>query len=432
LICIEELGVAFPALKVSSLESLPILRKFPYPFKAGFSICSDIDETDDLDRFLEIQKFLNTRRMTSIGKGLGLEIGNTFLMYETPNTLFYYSGNKRYVDVLRTLIKAGYVDCIHSFGDNARHREDTIKAINDLKRNNCFVKVWVDHSCAASNFGRHSTKGTGDSPGSPIYHSDQTLKYGIKFISRGTVSRIIGQETPLKIKSVLTICNLSFPVKSTITMMREIAKLGLSFCGSNRYSMHWDNNLIKVRTLADGQKVFEFLRFNNHFAGGSDAKCLAYTMQPKVLDYLKQVNGYMIVYTHLGRNPDSSLIPGATVQALRNLAQQFRHGEIYVTTTSKLLSYLVNHRFLNWSYNSNNDNNLAIHIHGVDDPVSGYYVPTEKELAGLTFYIPGDKHTEVFLEGRKVNCITTNPSDYTGQKSIMFPLRPLSYPKELQ
>ena len=34
------------------------LRRFPYPYKAGLAICSDIDGTTTLDRFLGIQEFL--------------------------------------------------------------------------------------------------------------------------------------------------------------------------------------------------------------------------------------------------------------------------------------------------------------------------------------------------------------------------------------
>ena len=37
------------------------LRKFPYPYKAALSICSDIDGTSTVEEFLEIQEFLNTK-----------------------------------------------------------------------------------------------------------------------------------------------------------------------------------------------------------------------------------------------------------------------------------------------------------------------------------------------------------------------------------
>jgi hypothetical protein len=54
------------------------LRKFPYPFRAALTICSDIDGTDTLENFLATQNFLNTERDTDMGLGIGLEIGNSF------------------------------------------------------------------------------------------------------------------------------------------------------------------------------------------------------------------------------------------------------------------------------------------------------------------------------------------------------------------
>ena len=57
------------------------IRKFPYPYKAALAICSDIDETESIEEFLEMQEFLNTKRRTRYGTGLGLEIGNSFWFY---------------------------------------------------------------------------------------------------------------------------------------------------------------------------------------------------------------------------------------------------------------------------------------------------------------------------------------------------------------
>ena len=55
------------------------LRKFPYPFKAALTIASDIDETKNVDKFLEIQEFLNTKNITAMGKGVGRKLAIVFL-----------------------------------------------------------------------------------------------------------------------------------------------------------------------------------------------------------------------------------------------------------------------------------------------------------------------------------------------------------------
>ena len=68
-----------------SIEKEVALRKFPYPFKAAMTICSDLDQTGTLEEYLEIQKFVSTNENTSMGKGLGLNIGNSFFFYEPPS-----------------------------------------------------------------------------------------------------------------------------------------------------------------------------------------------------------------------------------------------------------------------------------------------------------------------------------------------------------
>ena len=42
------------------------LRKFPYPFQAAVTICSDIDGTDTAEKSLAVQNFLNTLRKQGI------------------------------------------------------------------------------------------------------------------------------------------------------------------------------------------------------------------------------------------------------------------------------------------------------------------------------------------------------------------------------
>ena len=86
------------------------LRKFPYPYKAALAICSDIDNTETLEEFLEIQKFLNTNTMTSLGRGLGLEIGNSFLMY-APDTccISFFDEDTKTAEVITKLVKNTYL-----------------------------------------------------------------------------------------------------------------------------------------------------------------------------------------------------------------------------------------------------------------------------------------------------------------------------------
>ncbi len=404
-------------------EGKVALRKFPYPYKAAMTICSDIDETTTKEEFLEIQKFLNTKEETTMGQGVGLEIGNSFMMYAPPACAFsYFSRNPGSAQVIKKFIKTGYIDFIHSYGEKTDFtRKDAIKAIEELNNNQCKVDVWIDHAKTPDNLGDDHTFGLGDHPGSIAYHSDLTLAYGIKFVWLGRVTTVIGQSVPITLKTFSSVYDSRHTVDSLKNMVKEFAKNVLAVFGNRKYAMHKSYDLVRIAKLNDGQKVYEFLRFDNYWKGvaeGATSKRLAYVISKRTLDRLKKVNGYMIVYTHLGKNSDcSQVIAKETQTALRDLASEYERGNIYITTTSKLLNYYVNHKYLNWSYKTK-DNEIIITISGVEDPVFGSFVPITEDLQGITFYVPDKDKTRIYINDKEIANIQRNPPDYIKRESV--------------
>ena len=399
------------------------LRKFPYPYKAAVAICSDIDGTTSKEEFLEIQKFLNTKEKTSMGEGVGLEIGNSFMMYAPPTCAFsYYSANPGNAKVIKKFIKTGYIDFMHSYGEKVDfNRKDAIRAIKELSENSCKVDVWIDHATTLDNLGDDRTFGLGDHPGSTAYHSDLTLDYGIKFVWLGRVTMIVGQSAPITLATFTSIYDPDHPISSLVNMTKEFAKNVLAVFGNKKYAMHKDYGLMRITRLDDSQKVYEFLRFDNYWKGvgtGATSKRLAYVISKRTLERLKEVNGYMIVYTHLGANSDCSQVVAKETQiALRDLASEYERGNIHVTNTSKLLNYYVNHRYLNWSYETKGDE-VVITISSVEDPVFGSFVSTIYNLEGITFYVPDKDKTRIYIADNEIANIQRNPPDYAGRESV--------------
>jgi len=405
------------------------LRKFPYPYKAAMTISSDIDGTTTKEEFLEIQKFLNTKERTSMGEGVGLEIGNSFMMYAPPTCAFsYFSGNPSNAQIIQKFIKTGQIDFMHSYGEKAAFtRQDTIKAIEELSKNGYKVDVWVDHAKTPDNLGDDTTFGLGDHPHSTAYHSDLTLAYGIKFVWLGRITMITGQSVPITLKTFSSIYDSYHPIPSLINMGKEFAKNVLAVWGNKKYAMHKSYDFIRIAKLDDGQKVYEFLRFDNYWKGiatGATSKRLAYVISKRTLDRLKEVGGYMIVYTHLGKNSDcSQVIAKETQIALRELANEYERGNIYVTTTSKLLNYYLNHKYLNWSYETKGDE-IIITISNVQDPVFGSFIPTIQDLQGITFYVPHKYKTRIYINDKEIVNIRKNPPDSKDRESITIGRRP--------
>ena len=408
------------------------LRRFPYPFRAALAICSDIDGTRTRERLLAIQEFLNTSRDTSMGPGLGLEIGNSFFPYTPDDSLAYFSSRPADRDTLETLIAAGYVDCIHSFGDGVNTRARALEALETFTRRGLRLSVWVDHARAPSNFGKDTSPGAGDVPGSPIYHADATLAYGVRFVWKGRGSSLAGRELPYSVRALTRLFDPRHPVHTVVGMAREAAKIGLARAGSRRFAIHRHNRLIDLARLQDGQAVYEFIRTNSYWRGlshGHDNVGLAYVLRRKALSDMVAGGGYTILYTHLGAGPAGPpALPPQTQAALRGVAEVVQAGLLYVTTTARLLAYCLNHRYLRWSQDADAEGRVRITVHGVDDPLSGLHLPTAEDLQGITFYVPDRHRARLFLGERELTVVERHPADDTGRESVSIPRTFLTYP----
>jgi hypothetical protein len=405
-------------------DSPVALRKFPFPYRAAMAISSDIDNTGTLQEFIEINRFINTEEMTAdMGTGIGLDIGNSFFFYEPrAGTIGYFSKDPQISETIRRYVKAGYIDFLHSYGEKENFtREDAVRALTELKNTSCRLDVWIDHAKSKSNLGDDVTFGLGDHPRSKEYHADLTLAYGIRFAWLGRVTMITGQSVPVAPGAFLDLFDADHPIPSVVNIGKEFAKNVLGVLGNKKYALHRGNELVKITRLDDGQKLYEFMRFDNGWRGvgtGADARGLAQSVSSKVIARLKQKHGYMIVYTHLGKNGDSlPFIPAETQKALRNLAAEFKAGNIYITTTSGLLNYYIHQRYLDWTYKSENGETI-IQIQGIKDPLKGDFVPRIEDLQGITFYVPDKIKARILLSGKELENIRRNSPDYTGRPSV--------------
>jgi hypothetical protein len=405
------------------------LRKFPYPFKSALSICSDIDGTDTAEDFLSIQTFLNTDRPTPWGPGIGLEIGNSFLPNRVRDTFAYFSNRPNDRAIIKDFIRAGYIDCLHAYGERSNSRQDVLKIIEALEQDGCKVKVWLDHSTFPTNLGHFNSKGNGDQKESPAYHADITLAYGIQFAWMGPCTTLIGQETPITPKALAQIFDPDHRRASLINLTKEIIKITLARLGNQRFAIQGHNLLIRIASLRDGHHIYEFIRCNNHWEKPRPSSPkLSYMLRPQVLKALVDSEGYTILYTHFGFFEPPELISAPTQAALRHLAEEYQSGHIYITTTLKLLIFCLVHKYLQWSYDLSAEKGAIITIHHLADPIQGFRKPILAELQGITFYVPDRNKASIFLGDKEIQTLTRNSKDHTGQESVMIPRTFLTYP----
>ncbi len=433
------------------------LRKFPYPFNAALSICSDIDGTS-LDNFITIHKFLNTDQDTKIGAGLGLPIGDSFWMYDRPNltnAAFSYFENLKgreseAAPIIREFIRAGILDVMHSYGNFATmgdfSRKLAVQAIEELDRHGLTIAVWTNHGGIESthNIGSLSW-GRGDIPTHEdngasgeldCYHSDLLLDYGIRFYWDCEVSltSLVGQDSPVHFSEAYWRSPLYSGFKSKT---KSIIKGYFSFADLLYYKFHrkhfvpwqpfdFQNHLIQIDQLRDGNILFKFKRYGHGKLDWSDH--FNFLLNDRVLDHLIKKNGYLIVYIHLGdqkEKQDLAALPLETIQKLRQLADLHHSGKIWIETTSRLLNYNFIHKYLKWSAIST-EFQYRIKIDQLNASVPAYNLSVN-DLCGLTFICPNDKEVAIFFKEQKIPC-TVHLEKEKKQQNVMIPIKKLEWP----
>ena len=313
------------------------IRRFPYPYRAALAICSDIDETDTREQHEAVQHFMR--------ETIGIPFSNSFFPYHDEGKFSLFSGRPSDRSAILEQIRGGTIDVIHSYGEKKDFsRRDVQPVLEELRMHGCKIEVWVDHKDSKSNVCKHRCHGLGDLPERPEYHMDLTVKSGIRFIWTDRLTNLVGQEVPFSWKSVTTLYDPQHAWDSLINMAKTAAKIVLSLLGWRKYDFFKSNCQIQKYRLKDGQWVYEFIRFNNHFKGaavGDTFLDLYYLISGKVLSRLKEVEGYCIVYTHLGKKfaPESQSAE-QTVRALQNLKKESDAGHIYVRSACRDIELL--------------------------------------------------------------------------------------------
>ncbi len=407
--------------------TLPFLRDFPYPFRAMMAICSDLDETSGEGAYRETIRFLNGTKTTTMGPGLGLEVGNT-MYFDMPRGHFsYWNAGEAGREIVRALMRSGHIDCLHSFGDLAISRTHAERALEELERHGCKLKVWVDHGVAPSNIGSDIMRGAGDVPGAACYHADLTFGYGVRYVWQGRVTSVVGQGVPRRLGGIF---DAAHPLASGKTVVTEGVKGLLAETVGGKYVMHAGNHVLREVTLRDGRRALEFIRCNPHPGGvGScaTAEGLGGVLTPNVLDLLEERGGVCILYTHLGKGHDRERpLRGKTVVALHNLAERVREGRILLTTTRRLLDYTSTRRTHRYRVTQEGDWTLVF----IEGPKGKEAYGIEAGAPdGLTVYAEDPEKTRLFYNGLERLDLHRNSPDRTGRRSVSVPWVPLRMPE---
>ncbi len=419
----------------------PKLRKFPYPYKAALSVANDLDNMSWED-FCEVRKFLNTEMDTLMGRGVGLEIGDTFWFYSLlPNQVSYFRGvsDKRfpYSGLLLEMAKAGYLDCLHSYGDFSRwenpsnpiyfNRKLAERAVEEALKNGVYFDTYINHgdNFNIQNIFLQLIRAEGDNPKSEAYHTDLTIdELGVRFYWSGELSAVVGQDRKLRFD------DYDYHLFRSGHLLKNIAKTALRM--NHRKRKVFGNELSRLVVLRDGRHIMDFTRYCYKYAyiyTPPGRGVLKIQLSDKVLNRLEKTAGYMIIYTHFGQPPkrgSRGLFDEELISLFKALKKRNADGKLWITTTSRVLRYNYTHKYLKWSVNRDDSGATIIDIEGVGGPIN-----IEPFYQGLTFYCSEPRKAVIRIGGRKVENLIINDKDESGFKSVSIPMNSLEFPADV-
>lgn len=168
------------------------LLKFPYPYKAALTVCSDTHATP-VETFEAVHRLINSRERIERGsnvwqrlfsdaeigtrdtwkdgmQGFGLPIADTMFLYDphigvfasfnekTGEPVTHEYGGRDFRDIIGTWLEHRWIDALHTPGEGYLPREATAAGLKWLKeRKEGNLKVWVNHgksrtpTCVASD-----------------------------------------------------------------------------------------------------------------------------------------------------------------------------------------------------------------------------------------------------------------------------------------
>jgi hypothetical protein len=410
-------------------EMFVSLRPFPYPFKAGLAICSDIDGCDR-ETFVNVHRYLNTDQ-----QGLGLPVSDSFFGFgREPGQMAYFLDDvltpSKDADFIIQAIREGLIDSIHSWGDFNNGPPDPVflrklaeKVLERISAHNLKIPIWINHGDPANC---HNLKArlrpsyNGDDPGSPYYTADLLPGLGIRFY---WWSELLPWPLSGRLKG-------SSPVawrRLIINAIKNSIKRAIKKEGQIRTPDQLMKLALPVR-LRNDSVLFGFTRFSR-LPGGiwklPNRHTLRYSLSAELLNDLVKQEGYLILYTHLGlpKKPQGELFPKEDRKALTGLAERYHSGSIWVARTVDLLTFWMVKKNLVWKSYAEGEK-LIINLESLDDPTTGTRLPEADDLAGLCFYSPKPESTIIRLNSRQMESVINKP-DHTGKSSVGFPLPPV-------
>ena len=166
---------------------------------------------------------------------------------------------------------------------------------------------------------------------------------------------------------------------------------------------HSTNDLLFPVTLADNQTFWAFRRFGRWDCAHRNN--LGEILSAENLKTLSRKGGYIWWPTSISVSLRESRVPFFRTRSVMlswRLVHYCDRREILVTTTERLLSYHLVHRYLRFRA-VRSGGHTVVSIQGIADPVSGDRVPDITDLRGICFLVPDVSRAVIEINGTRAD-----------------------------
>ncbi len=416
---------------ITSGETLPVeLARYPYPFRAAFTVSSDIDSASPA-RFRAVHSIFCRTAVIAEGSpewialgldvrsrwydpgvggipGLGLNLADTFFLFGDPTTFGMYrhdavSGQFREdqqdgencAELIRQSLRRGEVDTFHTFLHYTRQQVEPL-----LRK----FYAWCEREAVSKPFvwNNHSA-GVTPSGICPDQLQPSRLHRLSRYLTRTLAVPVLGREyRPLR--HAFT-CYQGDSPGSRYYINDLLAQNGLRYVWLNYGDVHRNkiclpaceyrgqHSILHPVEMDDGVRYYRFDRCYGHpphargegiyLADSHFGYDSSYLISDLNLQELCAQGGTCILATHWTHSR-SLPFSDETIARFRLLKQWEEAGRVWVAPVSQILEWTRRRTFLDYSC-LKQDGALVIEIKGIGDPIFGSERVSPQELHGLWF-----------------------------------------------
>jgi hypothetical protein len=350
------------------------MRPFPYPFVAGLAFANGtLGYTTAL--FDELYGFVSGRRATRHGDGLGLEIGGALWLRPGENAAFGVSKDPGAAETERAiaLARSGWLDTLWG-------TEDAIRRGLDLcERHNIAAPVAI-------------LSGSNAPPGPVRYWSNDRL------LERDKFGEHLDYRQPDRLRAAMEAYD-----------WEQWPQPALALAGGGEQPIELFNRIILPSSATRGSHAFK------RYRGQLPPTATTFPVQVTSarLDELQAMGGAVVLETQFGlwsrigrhgapQPIDGDALDEHSVACWRDIAQRTVSGQLFVTTLSRLLSFLWLREHLVYSVVREAER-WVVRLDGVVDASGETRALAASDLNGLGFLVPSTAPEVVVLTSLAAN-----------------------------